>query len=143
MNTTTTRPRRVVSLVLDPRGPVPGSMHGASARDDRKIAELARYRPIGWADLLRGAVDRNYAIRVRLPGKGTDGRRLVLAVAEDPSRDWLEVVPMGPADRRTVRWLMEGREVEGGELPRPSVLVPAALARGVEVVVRCDVRLIR
>jgi hypothetical protein len=147
MNPTTTstptppRPRRVVRLELEGDGDG-RALRGASARDVRLIQELARVRPFKWGCLMRGAIDQRYAIRIDPEPPGPGRPVLTLSVTEDVDRSRLEVGPLGEGDRQRLLELFPERG-QAEDLPTPGTLIVRALAAGLAVLVRCDLKLIR
>lgn len=125
-----------------------GTLESASPRDDQILRSLARRSPILWSDLLRGAIDEGWAIRIspraqtrkcRRPGPES---RLTLAVSENVDRARFEVFPNDERDRLLLLALFSERD-QAAALPPPGELFRRALFEGVEVTIRCDVRVIR
>lgn len=136
------RAARIVYLTPDETG---GNLRGVCARDDRVLRQLARRTPIRWADLLCGAIDQRWAIRMiprgtRRKHRPDESSRLTLAVAESAER--YEVIPFAEVDRERLLALFP-ELTPGDELPPPWVLFRRAAFEGMEVTVRCDVRVIR
>lgn len=149
---TTTRPGKIVYLSPSETA---GALQGYCARDERIIHKLARKTPVTWSDLLRGAIDQGWAIRVaprRMPHKGGKGRgpkqrpepscRMVLAVSENRDLSRYEVYPLGEEDRQRLLALFPEYGMTD-EMPRPSMVFSRAVKAGIEVTVRCDLRVIR
>jgi hypothetical protein len=144
------KPGRVVWLVPVPAESDLGHSHGLEGladRDDVIVRRLTQVSPMVWSDLLRGAIDQGWAIRVTTPlrhGNHRPGltRRITLAVFERPDRTRYEIVPLAEEDRQRLLAVFPGHD-QAEDLPKPGELFRRAVEQGYEVTVRCDLRVIR
>jgi hypothetical protein len=140
------KPGRVVWLVPAESDQGHG-LEGLADRDDLIVRRLTQVSPMVWSDLLRGAIDQQWAIRVTTPlrhGNHRPGltRRITLAVFERPDRTRYEIVPLAEEDRQRLLAVFPGQD-QAEDLPKPGELFRRAVENGYEVTVRCDLRVIR
>jgi hypothetical protein len=141
------KPGRVVWLVPAEAGDHSHGLEGLADRDDLIIRRLTHVSPMVWSDLLRGAIDQAWAIRITTPlrhGNHRPGltKRITLAVFERPDRSRYEIVPLAEEDRQRLLAVFPGHD-QAEDLPKPGELFRKAVEKGYEVTVRCDLRVMR